>query len=94
MYKNYIKEIALAKGIKIKQMAEDLGITRQSLSYRINRKSCNISSLVEIADYLGVELWELFKNPYKDVEPIVCPHCGCIVNEEDVKMFNPMALKR
>lgn len=79
-YKNYVREIARIKKVLIKDIAKDLGITRQALSYRINGEGCNVNSLGEIADYLGVELWELFRDPL-EVEaekrkPIYCPHCG------------------
>ncbi len=72
---NRIKDVINEKGYTIKSLAEELGITRESLSRSL--VSPSYPTLQRIAEALGVELWELFIAP-KDVpaEELRCPHCG------------------
>lgn len=55
-----IKEVCRAKKMPLKRLAEKLGISRQSLDKRITRNP-KWSSIVEIAEALGVDVMELME---------------------------------
>lgn len=64
--KHFIKEILKEKGLKVADLSKLLGITPQAMSYRLNGEEKGyIGSYQEIADALGVELWQLFIDPDK-----------------------------
>ena len=56
-----IREIMLEKGISVNEMSEKLGITRQSF-YSIVNGNPTMSTLVKIAEILGVTVKKLFKD--------------------------------
>lgn len=56
-----IREIMLEKGISVNEMSEKLGITRQSF-YSIVNGNPTMSTLAKIAEILGVNVKELFKD--------------------------------
>ena len=56
-----IREIMLEKGISVNEMSEKLGITRQSF-YSIVNGNPTMSTLIKIAEILGVTVKELFKD--------------------------------
>jgi len=78
----YLKEIMSAKDVSSVALAEKLGVSKATVSYWINGRVFPDpdKKLKPIADALGVEVWELFKDPTKNDETkgcsIVCPHCG------------------
>ena len=51
----------LEKGISVNEMSEKLGITRQSF-YSIVNGNPTMSTLIKIAEILGVTVKELFKD--------------------------------
>lgn len=55
-----IKEILNTKRIKVSLLADEIGMTRESLSRIINGANTSIETLQKIADALEVEIWELF----------------------------------
>ena len=55
-----IKEVCKAKRISLQYVADELGITRQSLSVSI-RNNPSTKRLQEIADILNVSVFELIK---------------------------------
>lgn len=57
-----INEVCRSKGMLLKTVAEELGISRQALHARIV-KNPKWSSLVEIAKILGVHVLELIEAP-------------------------------
>ena len=69
-----VKEICQAKGIALKDIAEHLNITYQAFFASLNGNP-TIGRLQEIADYLNVELVELFPRTNNSAA-IICPHCG------------------
>ncbi len=74
-----IKEIAREKGYTMQQLADKLGIVRDTLT-RQTRGNPTIGTLQKIADVLEVDITELFdtatveKN--KKITSINCPNCG------------------
>lgn len=67
-----LRELCREKGITQADLAAKLGIRRESFSQAVSRNKFDIDYLKRIADALGVELWQLFKEEDK----FVCPHCG------------------
>lgn len=57
--KLFVSEICKKKGITLKELAGELGITNVGLSQQLNGNP-TIGTLQKIAFALGVELWELF----------------------------------
>lgn len=80
-----IREIISQQGITTKDLADKLGISQSALNQSISGNP-SVKVLTNIADALGVELWELFKAP--DATPplhsLTCPHCGKPI-EIDIK---------
>lgn len=68
-----IKELCREKGITQAQLADKLGIQPVSFSQAIARNKFSIDRLADIADALGVEIPDLFRN---DSDVIICPYCG------------------
>lgn len=61
MVKLRVKEILKEKNIKSKRLAEALNITEVGLSKAINENgNPPLKRLQEIAEFLNVEIWELF----------------------------------
>ena len=75
-----IRALCRAQGITQAQLADRLGIRRESLSQAISRNNFDLSNLRRIASALNVELWQLFKEEDKESEAkspaLTCPHCG------------------
>lgn len=67
-----IKELCKEKGMTQAQLASKLGIQAVSFSQAVARNKFNIGRLAEIADALGVEIPDLFK----EKDTITCPNCG------------------
>lgn len=57
-----IKEVAKQKGVQLKDIAEKMGIARESLTRTINGNP-TLDTLVKIADALEVNVIELFPQP-------------------------------
>lgn len=76
--KHRIRELIKEKGYTQEEFAKIVGTTRVGLTKNLVCPSG--STLVKIAEALGVEMWELFtKNPASPGSPnntIVCPKCG------------------
>lgn len=76
--KHRIRELIKEKGYTQEEFAKIVGTTRVGLTKNLVCPSG--STLVRIAEALGVEMWELFtKNPANPDSPnntIVCPKCG------------------
>ncbi|GAA6434519.1 hypothetical protein K140096H11_30130 [Bacteroides intestinalis] len=68
-----IKELCKEKGITQAQLADKLGIQPVSFSQAIARNKFSVDRLADIADALGIEIPDLFRN---DSDIITCPHCG------------------
>jgi hypothetical protein len=68
-----IQEICKEKGLLMKDLATKMSRTPESLSRSLNNGTTT-KILQEIADNLGVGVYELFEQPATDI--INCPHCG------------------
>lgn len=61
-----VKEVIKAKGLTMQQVAETLGVTRDTLTRNINGNP-TIETLSKIADALGVEVTDLFEKSSDEV---------------------------
>lgn len=72
-----IKELCKLKGVALGKLATEIGMTQNALSYIVNEKvSTSYSTLIKIADVLGVTIGELFADSRKGETKVYCPHCG------------------
>lgn len=68
-----IKEVMKEKGIGVQELADKLGVSRQTMSKQL-KGNILVETAQNIADALGVSIAELFE---KKSEPtFTCPHCG------------------
>lgn len=76
-----VKEVIKAKGLTMQQVADVLGITRDTLTRNINGNP-TIETLEKIAKTLGVSVSDLLdeERPEEDKNKITCPHCGKNIN--------------
>lgn len=79
----HLKENMSRSGINSVTLAEMIGVSKVTVSYWINGKVFPDSDKLErIASALGIEVWELFKEPSSPQERetnsalAACPHCG------------------
>lgn len=80
----FIKEAAKRHGISLTQLAEIMGVTRQTVYFYIDQGVKNpFNKLEEIAGAIGCDVWELFRDEgltLAEDEPsystLRCPHCG------------------
>ncbi len=72
-----IKELCKLKGVALGKLATEIGMTQNALSYIVNEKvSTSYSTLIKIAEVLGVSVGELFADSRKGETKVYCPHCG------------------
>lgn len=76
-----IKEVLQEKGWKSKDLAEALGKSKQQISNILTGNgNVSMTMLNEIANVLGVPVWQLLVSPREIVEQsentITCPTCG------------------
>lgn len=72
-----VKEVIKAKGLTMQQVAEELGITRDTLTRNINGNP-TIETLEKIAKTLKVSVSDLLNEESldEDKNTITCPNCG------------------
>lgn len=68
-----IKEVLKEKGVGVQELANRLGISRQTLHKQLNGNIL-VDTAQNIADAIGVPVSELFEKPKEPT--FVCPHCG------------------
>lgn len=82
-YKNMdIKRVVKEHGYTLSDVAQNMGITRVTLSQTISRNP-TINTLQRIADVIGADISEFFvdgKAANDNAAHIVCPHCGKPIN--------------
>ena len=79
MIKLRLKEICKERKIPLNELAEQVGISRVSLSgIATGKQKPSFDTLEKIANVLNVEVSELFAPPKQGV--ITCPHCGKPIN--------------
>ena len=69
-----IKELCKQKCISINDLAEKVGIKRESISRIINGANTTTETLENISKVLEVSVNELFAEPTLDT--FTCPNCG------------------
>jgi transcriptional regulator with XRE-family HTH domain len=72
-----VKEICKEKGVKIKDLCAELGISDVALRKSLSTNP-TVGTLEKIAKVLNVDVLELFA-PAEDVR-IICPHCGKVIH--------------
>ena len=70
---NRIKEVIKEQGYTMKDFADKLGITRETL-FRIV-KNPSSPTLEKLSKALDVPVWQFFASP-DEVQVTRCPHCG------------------
>lgn len=76
-----IKGVIKAHGYTLKQVADQMGITKGGISQIVNG-SPNINTLRTIANIIGCKVVDFFVDELEEDEkkPLVCPHCGKPLN--------------
>ena len=69
-----IKELCREKNINVGELAEKIGIARESLSRIINGNNTSTETLSKIAETLNVPITDLFARPGSS--ELICPNCG------------------
>ena len=70
-----VKEICQYKGITLRQLAEKVGVSPESISRAIGEKgNPTLSTMKNIADALGVSVAHLTEDIPSNA--IICPNCG------------------
>jgi transcriptional regulator with XRE-family HTH domain len=78
-----IKRIAKEKGIQLRDLAERLEITKETLSRLINGGNPTIKTLEKFANILDVDIKEILFGPEPAEPPTakhICPHCQKEIN--------------
>ena len=75
-----IKQAIKESGSSVGELAQKMGVSRQTISRQINGANITVETVKKIADALGVPVGQLFdqKPQTKNSEhnTITCPHCG------------------
>ena len=75
-----IKQAIKESGSSVGELAQKMGVSRQTISRQINGANITVETVQKIADALGVPVGQLFDQttPEKTEEhcTITCPHCG------------------
>ena len=75
-----IKQAIKESGSSVGELAQKMGVSRQTISRQINGANITVETVQKIADALGLPVGQLFdqkpqtKNAYHNV--ITCPNCG------------------
>lgn len=75
-----IKQAIKESGSSVGELAQKMGVARQTISRQINGANITVETVQKIADALGLPVGQLFgqtpqpKNA--DHNTITCPHCG------------------
>ena len=75
-----IKQAIKESGSSVGELAQKMGVARQTISRQINGAKITVETVQKIADALGLPVGQLFdQTPQpKNAEhsTITCPHCG------------------
>lgn len=75
-----IKQAIKESGSSVGELAQKMGVSRQTISRQINGANITVETVQKIADALGVPVGQLFdQKPQAKTEEhhtITCPHCG------------------
>ena len=75
-----IKQAIKESGSSVGELAQKMGVSRQTISRQINGANITVGTVQKIADALGVPVGQLFDQTPQpknaDHNVITCPHCG------------------
>ena len=75
-----IKQAIKESGSSVGELAQKMGVSRQTISRQINGANITVETVQKIADALGVPVGQLFdqkpQTTNADNNVITCPHCG------------------
>ena len=75
-----IKQAIKESGSSVGELAQKMGVSRQTISRQINGANITVSTVQKIADALGLPVGQLFDQKPQptnaDHNVITCPHCG------------------
>ena len=75
-----IKQAIKESGSSVGELAQKMGVSRQTISRQINGANITVETVKKIADALGVPVGQLFDQKPQptnaDHNVITCPHCG------------------
>ena len=75
-----IKQAIKESGSSVGELAQKMGVSRQTISRQINGANITVSTVQKIADALGLPVGQLFdqkpQTTNADHNTITCPHCG------------------
>ena len=75
-----IKQAIKESGSSVGDLAQKMGVARQTISRQINGANITVSTVQKIADALGLPVGQLFDHTPQptnaDHNVITCPHCG------------------
>lgn len=75
-----IKQAIKESGSSVGELAQKMGVARQTISRQINGANITVETVQKIADALGLPVGQLFDQAPQptnaDHNTITCPHCG------------------
>ena len=75
-----IKQAIKESGSSVGELAQKMGVSRQTISRQINGANITVETVQKIADALGLPVGQLFDQKPQptnaDHNVIICPHCG------------------
>ena len=75
-----IKQAIKESGSSVGELAQKMGVARQTISRQINGANITVETVQKIADALGLPVGQLFDQTppptNADNNTITCPHCG------------------
>ena len=75
-----IKQAIKESGSSVGELAQKMGVSRQTISRQINGANITVETVQKIADALGLPVGQLFdqkpQTKNADHNVITCPHCG------------------
>lgn len=75
-----IKQAIKESGSSVGELAQKMGVARQTISRQINGANITVETVQKIADALGLPVGQLFDQTPQptnaDNNTITCPHCG------------------
>lgn len=74
-----IKKTIKERGLEVREVAKEMGITPTGLSQHINGNP-SVEVLERIAKAIGCDIADLFDRPDIDATRITCPNCGKGIN--------------
>jgi len=70
-----VKSVIKEKGWTIEKVAGEIGISRVTLFQNLSRNP-TVHTLQRVADVIGCNVGDFFRDEIETVSTGVCPHCG------------------